>query len=147
MRTARALAADLAATLAERERALMLMGAFSVLGLLVGCVGIYGTLAGQVAGRRRELGIRGALGAERLGLVRLVLLQGVRLVIPGAVAGAALSLAVARLAQASLFGIGAFDPPAFLLSLVLLAAAALLACLLPALRAARVAPAEALRSE
>ena len=65
----------------------------------------------------------------------------------GAVAGAALSLAVARLAQASLFGIGAFDPPAFLLSLVLLAAAALLACLLPALRAARVAPAEALRSE
>jgi predicted permease len=147
VRAARALAADLAATLAERERALMLMGAFSVLGLLVGCVGIYGTLAGQVAGRRRELGIRGALGAERLGLVRLVLLQGVRLVIPGVVAGAALSLAVARLAQASLFGIGAFDPPAFLLSLVLLAAAALLACLLPALRAARVAPAEALRSE
>ncbi|MBZ5725027.1 MAG: ABC transporter permease [Acidobacteriia bacterium] len=124
-----------------------LVGGFALLGLIISSVGLYGTLAGQVHQRRREIGVRMALGATVAGVVALVLVRGWRMVAGGALAGLAGSAVAARLVRQELYGVGPTDAASFALALGLLSLAALAACLLPALRAARVDPAEALKTE
>jgi putative ABC transport system permease protein len=120
---------------------------FAVAALLLTMMGIYGVIAFLVGRRRREIGIRLALGARRHDVLRLVLQQGMKPVVFGCIAGLVGSLATSRLIASQLYGISSSDPLTLTSILVLLTAAALLACWLPARRAAQVDPMEALRCE
>jgi predicted permease len=124
-----------------------LCGAFSLLALLLAGVGLYGILAFSVARRSSEIGIRMALGAGRDDIFRLVVRQGMKLVLLGLLLGSAAALACAGLLRSLLFGVGRGDPLTFLGIWLLLAATAALACYLPARRAAGVEPLVALRNE
>ena len=137
----------IADTLKQSRFTTVLLGVFAAVASLLAVVGIYGVVAWTVTQRTRELGIRSALGATREDLVRLVIGQSMRVVLLGLVAGLAGSLALTRVLQSMLFETSAFDPWTFLAVGALLAVVALLACLLPALRASRVNPLVALRSE
>ncbi len=108
---------------------------------------MYGVVAYSVARRTAELGIRAALGAARHQLVWLVIRQGMTPVVAGLILGMAIALLLARLARSLLFGIEPQDPLTLVVGVGVLGAVALLACLLPALRALRIDPAIALRSE
>jgi putative ABC transport system permease protein len=134
-------------TVRSRLRAGVLVGGFALLGLLIGSVGLYGTLSSQVRERRREIGIRLAVGATPQAIARGILSQGGRLVGCGAAAGLVASAFAARLVQKDLYGVSPMDVPSFALALTLLLLTALLACLIPARRAAKVDPIVALRSE
>ncbi|HKG92908.1 MAG TPA: FtsX-like permease family protein, partial [Gemmatimonadaceae bacterium] len=123
----------------------LLMGAFATLALALAAVGIYGVLAYVVAQRTRELGIRAALGARPGDLVRHVLSQGLRPVLAGVAVGAAGVLALTRLITAMLYGVSPTDPLTLAGVAALLLAVSAAACCVPALRAARVDPQEALR--
>ncbi|HET7321610.1 MAG TPA: FtsX-like permease family protein, partial [Longimicrobiaceae bacterium] len=120
---------------------------FGLVGLLLAGVGIYGVLAYMAAQRTREIGIRVALGAGAGGVLRLILGRGARLVLVGLAVGLAVSIAVTRFIASLLYGVSAIDPIAIGAAMVLLAAVALLASYLPARRATRVDPVEALRAE
>ena len=124
-----------------------LVGGFALLGLTISSVGLYGSLAAQVQQRRREIGVRIAMGATVRAVVTTVLVQGMRIVAFGAVAGLAGSAVIARLIQPQLYGVGPLDPTSFALALFLLSSAALAACLIPAFQAARVDPIQALNVE
>lgn len=131
---------------AERLIARM-SGFFGALALLLACIGLYGLVSYEVARRTREIGIRAALGAERRDVLRVVLLQGMRLTLVGAVVGVALALALTRYAKDLLFGVKAADPVTFLAVTALLMAVTLGACYVPARRATQVDPVVALRHE
>ena len=137
----------IADTLKQSRFTTVLLGIFAAVASLLAVVGIYGVVAWTVTQRTSELGIRSALGATREDLVRLVIGQSMRVVLLGLVAGLAGSLALTRVLQSMLFETSAFDLWTFLAVGALLAVVALLACLLPALRASRVNPLVALRSE
>jgi putative ABC transport system permease protein len=137
----------IAASTAQRRLALVLFGAFAAAALLLAVAGIYGVLAGSVAERTREIGVRSALGATPADIVGLVVGQGGRLSAAGIVLGVAGSLALTRYLQALLFGIGPSDPTTFVGVVMLLGLVTVAACLVPAMRAARVDPSRALRSE
>jgi ABC-type antimicrobial peptide transport system permease subunit len=122
----------------------VLVGGFALLGLIISSVGLYGSLAAQVQQRRREIGVRIALGATVRTVVTTVLAEGMRIVAFGALAGLAGSAVAARLIQPQLYGVGPWDPSSFALALILLSSAALAACLIPAFQAARVDPIKAL---
>jgi putative ABC transport system permease protein len=124
-----------------------LLTLFGALALLLAACGIYGVLAYAVAQRRREIGIRMALGAQRRNVLSLVIGQGMKLVLAGAAIGVAGALALTRVIRSLLYGITPTDPLTFAAVALLLVAAALLACWLPARRAAHVEPMEALRYE
>jgi len=124
-----------------------LLAFFAVTALLLTMMGIYGVVAFLVSRRRREIGIRMALGARGGDVLRLVLQQGMKPVAFGSVAGLVGSLAASRLVASQLYGVSSSDPLTLASIILLLAAAALLACWLPARRAARVDPMEALRTE
>ena len=124
-----------------------LSGFFGGLALLLACVGLYGLVSYDVARRTREIGIRSALGAARRDVLRLVLTQGMRLALAGAVVGIALALGLTRYAKELLFGVKPVDPVTFLLVTLLLLSVTLLACFVPARRATRVDPVVALRYE
>jgi len=113
--------------------------------LLLASVGIYAVLAFAVAQRRREIGVRMALGATARDVTRLVLRDGVRLIALGLAIGQAGALAVGRVLRQFVFDIGAFDPLTFILVPGLLCLVALAACYVPARRATRIAPLTALR--
>ncbi|HWB98607.1 MAG TPA: FtsX-like permease family protein, partial [Bryobacteraceae bacterium] len=117
------------------------------LGLLLACAGIYGVVSFMVGSRRREVGIRLALGAENADILRLILGQGMKPVLIGAVAGIALAAAGAQLIRVMLYGVSPIDPLAFCSMAALLALTALVAAWLPARSALRVDPAETLRAE
>jgi putative ABC transport system permease protein len=124
-----------------------LLAAFAGGALLLAGIGLYGLLAFTVAQRRRELGVRIALGADARTVIGLVLGEGAALVATGLVLGLLGALAVARLLTSFLFGIDQYDVVAFAVAPLVLTAVTLLACGLPALRAARVDPLLALRDD
>jgi putative ABC transport system permease protein len=131
----------------QRRFAFVLFQGFALVALLLAAAGIYGVLAGNVTARTREIGIRSALGASRSGLLRLVIRQGLALTATGITAGLLGALLLSRFLSGLLFGVGAQDPLTFVGVVFVLAVVALGACLAPALRATRVSPLEALRSE
>ena len=124
-----------------------LIGVFGLLGLLLASIGVYGVLAFQVAQRSREIGIRLAIGATVQGVLGLVLRQGARLALIGGAIGLILAAVVTRYLRSFLFGVSPLDPVTFLAVPVVLMFVALLASYIPARRAARVTPLEALRSD
>lgn len=131
-------------TVRERMVSGSLVGGFAFLGLIVSSVGLYGTLASQVQQRRREIGIRIALGAGMRKVMAAVVREGLRIVAVGAVAGLAGSVISGRLIQRELYGVSPLDPMSFAVALVLLGGAAVAACLIPAWKAAQVDPIQAL---
>jgi len=122
-------------------------GALGGLGLLLAVVGVYGVVSYSASRRRHEIGIRMALGAQRVGIFRLVISQAVLLLGIGIALGAAAALGVSRLLASLLVGVSAYDPVTFVGVSGMLMAVALLACYIPAHRAARVQPMAALRDQ
>jgi putative ABC transport system permease protein len=134
-------------SLDDRRAPLTLLGAFATVALVLAAIGQYGLVAWSVAQRESELGLRIAIGAQARDIVWLVLRGGAQLTAIGLGVGLLLSLASSRLLDAQLYGIGALDPVTYGGVALLLSLIALLACLIPALRATRVAPAIALRGD
>jgi ABC-type antimicrobial peptide transport system permease subunit len=120
---------------------------FGLAALVLACIGLYGLLSHEVARRTRELGVRMALVAQRRDLLRLVVGQGVLLVLIGTAIGIATAIGVTRFISAMLYGIHADDPLTLAGVAILLALVALAACYIPARRAMRVDPMVALRYE
>ena len=137
----------LASSAASRRFALRLFEAFGLAALVLAAAGIYGVIAGSVVERSREIGVRAALGATRESIVGLVLRQGLRLTLVGVLVGLAGAFAATRSLETLLFGVTHLDPMTYIGVIVLLAATAVLACVVPAWRAARIDPVSALRSE
>ena len=138
---------DIAGGLASRRFDVWLLGSFAAAALLLAAIGIYGLLAYAVGQRRRELGIRFALGASRGDVMSQVVGDGIRLAAAGIVIGVVIALAITRLLSALLYGVGASDPATFVGVVALLAVVSLVASYLPARRAGRVDPMVALRYE
>ena len=138
---------DITAGLESRRLDTWLLGSFAAAALLLAAIGIYGLLAYAVGQRRRELGIRLALGASRGDVMSQVVGDGIRLAVAGIVIGVVIALAITRLLSALLYGVGASDPMTFVGVVALLALVSLVASYLPARRAARVDPMVALRYE
>jgi putative ABC transport system permease protein len=138
---------DVTAGLESRQLDTWLLGGFAASALILAAIGIYGLLAYSVGQRRRELGIRLALGASRGDVVSQVVGDGIRLAGVGIGVGVLIALAVTRLLAALLYGVGASDPTTFVGVVALLALVSLVASYLPARRAAKVDPMVALRYE
>jgi putative ABC transport system permease protein len=136
-----------ASALAERRFTMLLLALFAATALVLAVVGIYGVMAYFVTHRTHEIGIRMALGASPRDVIGMVLGQGLALVAAGVVAGVIGALLLTRAITALLFGISARDPFTFAALSGVLAAAALLACYIPARRATRVDPIRALRCQ
>jgi len=135
------------ASLAERRFAMQLVTAFGVVALLVAGVGIYGVMAYSVNQRTREIGIRLALGANRLDIMRWVLKQGLGLTLAGVGVGLVGAFALTRLLHGLLFNVATTDPITYAALALLMSAVALLACYIPGRRATKVDPMIALRCE
>jgi len=136
-----------ASSIASQRFSLILLGGFAGLALLLAGMGIYGVLSYLVGQRTREIGVRMALGAQRLDVLRMVLGDGARMTMVGAAIGLVAALALTRLMASMLFGVRPTDPVTFAAVAVLLGGIALFACYLPARRAAKVDPMVALRYE
>lgn len=137
----------IAHSLATRRFAMILLGVFAGIALLLACVGIYGVVSYLVGQRTHEIGIRTALGAQREDVLRLVLGEGARMALLGVGIGLAAALGLTRLMSGMLFGVSAHDPLTFAAVCGLLVLVALLATYVPARRAARIDPVIALRQE
>jgi putative ABC transport system permease protein len=132
---------------AQRRMGMILLSAFAVLALILASLGIYGVLAYFVAQHRNEIGVRLALGATPLRMLWLVIRKGMGLTLVGVVLGVFASFGLTRLMRSLLFGVGATDPLTFAAVPVVLLVVSLLACWIPAKRAAKVDPMTALRYE
>jgi predicted permease len=132
-------------SLEQRRTPMLLIGAFALLAMTLAAVGLYGVLAFAVSQRVRELGIRQALGAARGDILALVLRQGLQIAVAGVVIGGAAAFWLTALLRTQLFGIGPRDPLVLAGVPLLLLTVAALACVIPALRATRIDPVEALR--
>jgi predicted permease len=133
--------------LGPQQFAVSLLSTFAGAALLLAALGLYGVINYNVAQRTRELGLRAALGARPTQILGMVISQGLRLVLIGAVVGFFAAVALAQLVSSQLFQVSAFDPATFIWTALILGAVALLAAYLPAWRAARVDPMTALRYE
>jgi predicted permease len=143
----RTLSDILSASLQQRRFPLQLLGAFAALALILSALGIYGVTSYAVAQRTREIGLRIAIGASPSQVVGLVLQGSLRVVLVGLAAGALAAIAGSRVLATQLYGISARDPLTFAAISVLLALVAVIASGIPALRAARVDPMAALKTE
>jgi predicted permease len=132
---------------AERRFAMILLGAFAAMALVLASVGIYGVIAYVVGQRTQEIGIRMALGAQRRDVLGLILWQGTRLALLGVAIGILGAFALTRLMADLLYGVAATDPVTFAVLALTLTVVAMAACYLPARRATRVDPVAALRWE
>jgi putative ABC transport system permease protein len=130
---------------AQARFSALLLTVFAAAALALATIGIYGVISFAVAQRTREIGIRVALGADRGAILRLVVGQGTTVAAVGLVLGVAAALAATRVLRALLFDVTPTDPLTLITVVALLAIAALVACWIPALRAARLQPAAALR--
>jgi predicted permease len=134
-------------SLTGRRVPMQLIGLFASLALVLAAIGIYGVLAFAVAQRTGEFGVRMAIGADATRIRRQVLADGARLLLPGLGLGIAGAVALGFVLRSQLFGVGAIDLPSLGFVVAALGAIALLACWVPARRAAKTAPLEALRYE
>ncbi|MDH5805185.1 MAG: ABC transporter permease [Gemmatimonadota bacterium] len=125
----------------------MIVSAFGFVALLLASIGLYGVVSYAVAMRKREMGIRLALGAESGNIIRLLMQSGMKLVLIGGAAGLILSVAAAKLLSGLLYGITAFDPVAFVAGPAALVGVALLASWLPARRAGNINPVQSIKGE
>jgi putative ABC transport system permease protein len=134
-------------SVSQRRFNAILLAAFAILALILAAVGLYGVMNYSVTQRTHEIGIRVALGAERNHVFKLVIGQGMLLAMIGVAVGLAAAFALTRLMEGLLYGVSATDPLTFVVIALLLSAVALLACYIPARRAARVDPMVTLRCE
>lgn len=134
-------------SLAQRRFIMILLGAFAAMALTLASLGIYGIVSYFVVQRGREIGIRMALGAERRGVLMMVLKQGMVLVLSGIAIGLAGAYLLTRLIASLLYGVTTRDPMTFIVTPLIIAAVALLAISIPALKATKVDPLRALRYE
>ena len=137
----------IALSASERRFALVIIESFALAALVLAAVGIYGVLSGSVSERMREIGVRSALGATRHSILALIVRQGLTLVLFGILIGVGGALAATRALATLMFDVSRLDPVTYLGVAVLLVGVSLLACWLPAWRAARVDPAITLRVE
>ncbi|HXM04696.1 MAG TPA: ABC transporter permease [Chthoniobacterales bacterium] len=135
----------IAQKLVTRKLASTLVSLFSGAALCLSAIGLYGVLAYSVSQRRREIGVRIALGAESHKILQLVAQQGFKLIGIGLVAGTVVALVCSHFIEGMLYGVTAIDPVSMLIAALVLCLAGCLACLLPALRAVRINPVKALR--
>ncbi len=145
--TVRTLEETIALNLARQRFAVALLGAFAALGLLLAAVGVYGVIAYSVSGRAREMGVRMALGAQSGDVMKMVLLEGLKLTAIGAAIGLPVSFAITQLMKNLLYGVSAADPLTFAGVPLLLTVVAMIACWIPARRAAKTDLMKALRQE
>ena len=137
----------LSTTVVKQRMSAWIVGAFGAAAFLIGLIGVGGVLSYAVALRTRELGVRLALGARPAEMVRLVLLDGGRLIVPGILAGLAIAVSLSHLLDRLLFRIAALDGSVYAAVAAAVLAAGTLAAVVPARRAARVDPAQALSAE
>jgi predicted permease len=135
------------ASVAQPRFRTVLLGLFATAAMLIATCGLYGLMAYAVSQRRREIGVRMALGADRGDVLRLVLTRALRIVAAGLIAGLAGAAVVTRVLQTFLFGVTPTDPIAFTVVTLLLMAVGLVAAWLPARRASKIDPWAALRAE
>ena len=147
MYAVRPLVESLSRSMAQQRLNTVLLSLFAATALLVAALGVYGVLSQLVAGQRRDIGVRLALGARGRQILAALFTHVAAMITAGTIAGLAIAAAVSRLMTTLLFGISAHDPLTFVFVPLVLAAAACGAALIPARRALRVAPAEALRDE
>jgi ABC-type antimicrobial peptide transport system permease subunit len=132
----------------DQQRAVASLAAlFGAVALILAAVGLYGVTAYSVVQRTNEIGLRMALGANSGGVLRLVLLTAFRMIGVGLLLGIPLAIGAGRLISAQLYGVKAWDPAAITTATLALAAAAFIAALIPAMRAASIDPMKALRME
>ncbi len=134
-------------SLAKRRFNMQLVGAFALAALTLAAIGLYGVLSFSVSQRSREIGIRKALGAQTRAVVAHVVREGLRLAVAGLAIGGLGGLLLSRFISSLIHGVSPLDPVSYLLAALLLTGTALLACYIPALRAARVDPVVSLRHE
>ena len=141
------LSSSVGKSLARDRFTTTILTVFAIVALLLAAVGIYGVFSGDVAARRKEIGIRLALGSRPSGVIGLVLGRALRLAVTGAVIGIVAGLIAARSMSRLVFGVGTADPMSFIVVTGALLGVATLATLVPALRAARVSPLDAIRND
>jgi ABC-type antimicrobial peptide transport system permease subunit len=147
MANPRVLDEAMAESLTPRRTVLSLVGVFAVSALALACIGLYGVMAYSVSTRRREICIRMALGAERRTVIGHVLKDGVRLMAVGLFLGVAAALAIGQLLTSELYQVSSSDPLVIAGTIASVAAVAILACWMPAWRAARFDPISSLRAD
>ena len=136
-----------AASISKERFQSLLLGLFAGLALLLACVGLYGVISYSVAQRTHEIGVRVALGAKPVDVLRLVIRQGMGLTLVGLILGVAVGGVVTRVLSDMLYGVSTRDPFVFVGAPLLLLLVAFLACYIPARRATRIDPLLALRYE
>jgi ABC-type antimicrobial peptide transport system permease subunit len=137
----------MSAKVAPRRLNLVLLGSFAGLAVLLAAIGLYGLISNLVLQRTAEIGLRMALGARRADVLRLVIMRGLKLALLGSVIGMGASVLLLRFMSTLLVGVTATDPLTLVLVSLILMIVAAIACFVPATRATKVDPLEALKSE